>query len=61
MCTFLRANFYYALKFKPYFINPIIKEKKCFVFFDVYHMIKLMRNILEDKKILKTRSRKMIE
>lgn len=53
MCTYLGANFYYEPNFKPYFINPITKEE-CFVFLDYCYMIKLVRNTLGDKKILKT-------
>lgn len=59
MCTDLGANFYYGPKFKPYFINPITKEE-CYVFFDFCHMIKLVRNTLGDKKILKTHNGNVI-
>lgn len=53
MCTALGANFQYVSNFKPYFINPVTFEQ-CFVFLDLCHAIKLVRNILEDKKILIT-------
>lgn len=53
MCTYLSSNFHYGPNFKPYFINPITKEEY-FVFFYYCHMIKLVRNTLGDKKILKT-------
>lgn len=53
MCTRLGANFNYGPLFKPYFINPATKEP-CYVFFDLCHMIKLVRNCLGDKLLLKS-------
>jgi hypothetical protein len=52
MFTSLRANFnYFSESFQPFFVNPITEEN-CFVFFDLCHMIKLVRNTFADKKIL---------
>jgi hypothetical protein len=48
MCTSLGANFnYFSESFKPFFVNSITKEN-CFVFFDLCHMIKLVRNTFGD-------------
>lgn len=38
-------------KFQPYFTNPVTKEKQ-FVFLDPCHMVKLIKNIFGDLKIL---------
>lgn len=52
MCTSLGAKFEYGPNFKPFFNNPITKEP-CYIFLDLCHMVKLVRNTLGDKKILK--------
>jgi hypothetical protein len=31
---------------RPYFLNPLDKNKKIYVFLDIYHMRKLIRNTL---------------
>lgn len=59
MCTHLGANFQYGHDFKPYFTNPVTL-KKCFIFFDICHMIKLIRNTLGDKRMLKTSNNEII-
>lgn len=51
MCKILGANFCYGLDFRPYFAHPVTQEK-VFVFWDVCHMVKLVRNTLGDKKVL---------
>lgn len=48
----ISANFEIRPNFKPYFINPATKEK-VFCFFDPSHMIKLVRNTLEQRLKLK--------
>ncbi|KAL1510058.1 hypothetical protein ABEB36_004713 [Hypothenemus hampei] len=51
--TNLGANFdCYSVNFKPYFRNPVTGET-CYVFLDLCHMIKLIRNTLGDKNVLK--------
>ncbi|KYN05832.1 THAP domain-containing protein 9 [Cyphomyrmex costatus] len=50
----MACNFEIGSAFKPYFINPITKEK-VFCFFDPCHMLKLVRNTLGDQKILKSK------
>ncbi|KYN29051.1 THAP domain-containing protein 9, partial [Trachymyrmex cornetzi] len=52
MCTNLGANFHVGETFKPYILNPITKEK-IFCFLDPCHAIKLVRNTLGDKLILR--------
>ena len=37
---------------QPYFLNPLDKEKKIYVFLDVCHMLKLIRNTLGDSGTL---------
>ena len=37
---------------QPYFLNPLDKEKKIYVFLDVCHMLELIRNMLGDSGIL---------
>lgn len=51
MCEILGTNFKYGTSFKPYFINPITTES-CYVFLDLCHIIKLIRNVLGDCEIL---------
>lgn len=60
MCTSLGANFTYGTNFNPTFINPATKDT-VYIFFDLCHMIKLVRNCLGDKKILKTDDLKFIK
>ena len=51
MCTQLGANFKMGENFAPYFINPA-SGNKCYVFFDLCHIVKLCRNALGDKGFL---------
>jgi len=51
MCEKFGANFRYGTNFKPYFTNPITTEP-CYVFLDLCHMMKLIRNVLADFEIL---------
>ena len=37
---------------RPYFLNPFDKNKKIYVFLDICHMLKLIRNTLGDGGIL---------
>jgi DNA transposase THAP9 len=53
MCEVLGANFEYGSNFKPCFTNPITMEP-CYVFLDLCHMIKLIRNTLGDCEIIGT-------
>lgn len=53
MCTHLGANLTYGPSFRPYFNNPCTGET-CFIFYDLCHMIKLVRNTLGDFKELQT-------
>lgn len=58
MCITLGANLNYNSNFKPYFTNPT--SEICYIFYDFCHMIKLIRNILGDKKIIKITNGKSI-
>lgn len=53
MCNHLGANLIYGPNFQPYFTNPITNET-CYIFYDLCHTIKLVRNTLGDLKILRT-------
>ncbi|KYN05673.1 THAP domain-containing protein 9 [Cyphomyrmex costatus] len=59
MCTILGANFEYGNNFKPYFINQATGEK-CFIFIDLCHAIKLVRNTFGDLKVLTTTTSEQI-
>lgn len=59
MCNKLGANFNYGPNFSPFFKNPVTGET-CFVFLDLCHMIKLIRNCLGDKKLLKYGNNKIM-
>jgi hypothetical protein len=53
MCCILGANLCYGHSdFKPYFSNPATNDP-CFIFLDLCHMIKLIRNTLGHKQVLK--------
>lgn len=55
MCTSLGSNFdYYSPKFKPWFNNPStsLQFNPIYVFWDASHMLKLVRNTLEDKQAI---------
>lgn len=52
MCEVLGAHFKYGPKFKPYFENPVTKEY-IYVFWDMVHMAKLIRNTLGEWRVLK--------
>jgi hypothetical protein len=53
MCTSFKADFdHFGSSFKPYFKNPVTSENFCVLGF--VYMSKLVRNILEDRKHLKT-------
>lgn len=53
MCSILGANLCYGHSdFKPYFSNPATNDP-CFIFLDLCHMIKLIRNTLGDEQVLK--------
>lgn len=52
--------FEYGPNFKPWFTNPATKED-CYIFFDMCHMIKLVRNTLGDKKNIFTSTGDVIE
>lgn len=52
MCEVLGANFKYGPTFKPYFENPATKEN-VYVFWDMVHMAKLIRNTLGEWGALK--------
>lgn len=58
MCTSLGANFEYGSNFKPYFKNPATNEL-CYIFLDLRHMIKLVRNTLGNKLILNAKDGKI--
>lgn len=58
MCTEMGACFSYNDKFKPWFTNPITNEK-IFVFYDMCHMTKLVRNALAEKGIIKYNSERI--
>lgn len=60
MCTSLGANFKYNENFKPYFQNPITQEP-VYIFWDLCHMVKLVRNTLGDKGTLKTETNEEIK
>lgn len=61
MCTSLGAKFnYYHPDFQPYFTNPVTNEP-CYVFLDLCHMVKLVRNTLDDKEKLTTTNGGTIE
>ena len=45
---------------RPYFLNPLDKNKKIYVFLDVCHMLKLIRNTLGDGGILYDKDGKTI-
>ena len=51
MCGYLGANLIYGPNFQPYFTNPFTNET-CYIFYDLCHMIKLVRNTLGDLKVL---------
>ena len=51
MCTHLGAEFTYGLTFKRWFKNPVTDDT-VYVYFDLSHMVKLVRNPLGDKKVL---------
>lgn len=59
MCQVLGANFKYGPNFKPYFQNPVTMEP-CYVFLDLCHMIKLVRNTLGECEILRTTNKEII-
>lgn len=60
MCEVFGANFKYGTNFQPYFINPITQEP-CYVFLDLCHMIKLVRNTLGEYKTLRIAKKEKIE
>lgn len=47
------------MHFKPYFNHPIANDK-VYIFFDAFHMIKLIRNCLENKVIIIDKDRNKI-
>lgn len=51
MCEELGASFVYGEHFQPWFLNPHTNEK-FFIFFDIVHIIKLIRNTFGEKGIL---------
>jgi len=55
MCTTLGANFQFGKNFKPFFIDPT-SQKKIYCFIDPCHDLKLIRNTLGDKLILRNNS-----
>lgn len=59
MCEVFGANFKYGPNFKPYFTNPITMEP-CYVFFDLCHTAKLIRNTFGDCETLGTANKEII-
>lgn len=53
MCTHLGANLTYDSNFQPHFTNPFMNET-CYIFYDLCHMIKLVRNTLGDLRVITT-------
>lgn len=58
MCTNLGANFELGETFKPYITHPVTKEK-VFCFLDPCHALKLVRNTLGEKLILRCNEKKI--
>lgn len=56
MCSVLGASFDVYGRFKPSFNNPYTNEK-ILVFLDPCHLIKLVRNSLGDKKVLRYKNK----
>lgn len=51
MCTHLGANLVYDSNFKPWFAHPVTCQP-VYIFYDLCHMFKLVRNTLGDKNVL---------
>lgn len=51
MCTELGACFKFNDQFRPWFLHPSTGDK-VFVFYDAFHMIKLVRNFFGEKGVL---------
>lgn len=57
--VYLSTNLIYSPSFQPYFKNPFTNET-CFIFYNLCHIVKFVRNTLGDLKVLQTADREKI-